>query len=644
MNGPSMHRLQSILISLLTLVLLALPAVTAAAAGGAEAAEEGSGARVEYLAGQGIIVHPRDIQVSQFISAIDYGYPEPDGVLGVYARPGHYQVSTESQEVFLSIGVQAARRTLEELPPLNIAFVVDTSGSMSSADKIDWVRDSLEVFERSMRDGDTVSLVSFDTDARVLLPATRVAGERDRRRFLSAVRALRANGSTNLYAGLELGFSQLLAQLSSEHVNRIVLLGDGMPNVGAVDPQSFRILAQGYREVGVAVTTIGLGTEADLALLRDIAHWSSGTSRFINDRSTMEEVFGSGLGRLIVPVAQDLMVEVRLASGVSIVDTWGYDHRIVGSTVRYTIPALHDSDYETLVAILGVPSAGQPGEHRIATVTASYRGGDGRLHETAAVPVAVERVDLEHPVVGVTDAMALRAATMLRYGQVIVEVGRRYYDEGSRTPEGRISADVAESLLGLVSEFRFEVENAALRLDAPLFDDELAVLAQYQDILAQDLRIAQELRSARYDRYRAHAPAPDRARHQHVEAVVTELRLSMRTLHPGSVAVLGFAGVGDLDPEMEALVTATTYRALASLPGFRMTPAPTVSSLLQGRKVVPADLADAARAAELGRALGVDYVVAGVLVASPRTFHFFERVIRTADGEVLSAAQVMLPR
>ena len=641
MKGPSMYRLQSILISLLTLVLLALPAGTAAAAG---AAEEGSGARVEYLAGQGIIVHPRDIQVSQFISAIDYGYPEPDGVLGVYARPGHYQVSTESQEVFLSIGVQAARRTLEELPPLNIAFVVDTSGSMSSADKIDWVRDSLEVFERSMRDGDTVSLVSFDTDARVLLPATRVAGDGDRRRFLSAVRALRANGSTNLYAGLELGFSQLLAQLSSEHVNRIVLLGDGMPNVGAVDPQSFRMLAQGYRDIGVAVTTIGLGTEADLALLRDIAHWSSGTSRFINDRSTMEEVFGSGLGRLIVPVAQDLMVEVRLASGVSIVDTWGYDHRIVGSTVRYTIPALHDSDYETLVAILGVPSAAQPGEHRIATVTASYRGGDGRLHETAAVPVAVERVDLEHPVVGVTDAMALRAATMLRYGQVIVEVGRRYYDEGSRTPEGRISADVAESLLGLVSEFRFEVENAALRLDAPLFDDELAVLAQYQDILAQDLRIAQELRSARYDRYRAHAPAPDRARHQHVEAVVTELRLSMRTLHPGSVAVLGFAGVGDLDPEMEALVTATTYRALASLPGFRMTPAPTVSSLLQSRKVVPADLADAARAAELGRALGVDYVVAGVLVASPRTFHFFERVIRTADGEVLSAAQVMLPR
>lgn len=632
---------RSVLIGVVSAALLAVPVATAAAAG---AAEEGAGARVEYLAGQGIVVHPRDIQVSQFISAIDYGYPEPDGILGVYAYPGQYQVSTESQELFLSIGVQAARRMLEDLPPLNIAFVVDTSGSMSAANKIDWVRDSLEIFERSVRDGDTVSLVSFDSTARVLLPGTRIRDAADRRRFLSAIRALRATGSTNLYAGLELGFGQLLEQLSSEHVNRIVLLGDGMPNVGVVDPQSFRTLAQGYRDIGVAVTTIGLGTEANLGLLRDIAHWSSGTSRFINDRETMEEIFGSGLGRLIVPVAQDLHVEVQLAGGVRLVDTWGYDHRIVGSTVGYTIPALHDSDYETLVAILHVPSVGRTGGHRIATVNASYRTGDGRVSELGAVPVTVERVDLEHPVAGMTDAMALRAATMLRYGQVIVEVGRRYYDERSRTPEGRISADVAESLLGLVSEFRFDVENAALRLDLPLFDAEIGVLSRYQDILATDLRIAEELRSARYDRYRAHAPVPGRAGYQHVDAVVTELRLSMQYMRPGSVAVLGFAGVGDLDPEMEALVTARTYAALSSLRGFPVTPAPTVSSLLLSHGTAAAELADARRAAELGRALGVDYVVTGVLVASPQTFHFFERVIRTADGEVLSAAQVMLPR
>ena len=636
-----MNSLRTVMFSMLTVALMIFSSATAVAGG---AAEEGSGARVEYLAGQGVIVHPRDIQVSQFISAVDYGYPEPEGPLGVYAYPGQYQVSTDQQEVLLSLGVQAARRTIADLPPLNISFVVDTSGSMSAENKIDWVRDSLEVFERSVRVGDTVSLISFDSKARVLLPATRIRSAGDRRRFLSAVRSLRATGSTNLYAGLELGFAQLVTQLSSENVNRIVLLGDGMPNTGVVDPRAFRQLAQGYRDVGVSISAIGLGTEANLGLLRDIAHWSSGTSRFINDRRTMEEVFGSGLGRLIVPVARELNVEVRVAPGVRIVNTWGYDHRIVGSTVTYSIPALHDSDYETLVAVLELPHTPRPGEQRIATVETTYRGEDSRLARMDPVPVAVERVDMKDPVVGATDAMALRAATMLRYGQVIVEVGQRYYDQQSRAPEGGISPAVAESLLGLVSEFKFEMENSELRLDDPLFAGEISVLTRYQDILAQELQIAQELRSARYDQFRRLAPVPDRSVHQHIEAVTTELCLSMRNLRAGRVAVLGVAGIGEMNPQIEALLIEQTYSALSRLPGFSVATADSVSLHLQRGAVAATELADARRAAALGRALGVEYVVTGILVASPQTIHFFERVIRTSDGEVLSAAQVMLPR
>ena len=273
-----MFRSRIALFGFFTGALLILTAATVMAGG---AAEEGAGARAAYLAERGAIVPPGDLEVSQFISAIDYGYPEPDGAFGVYAYPGQYQVSVERQELFLSIGVQAARRPVGDLPPLNIAFVVDTSGSMSSADKIGWVRDSLVVFERSVRDGDTVSLVTFDSTARVILPATRIRGEADRARFLSAARSLQVGGSTNLYAGLELGFAHLLEQLSSQAVNRIVLLGDGMPNVGVTDSRSFRELAQSYRDLGVSISSIWLGTAANLGLLRDIAHWSSGTSRFI---------------------------------------------------------------------------------------------------------------------------------------------------------------------------------------------------------------------------------------------------------------------------------------------------------------------------------------------------------------------------
>ena len=157
-------------VQLFSVVALMVVSVFTASASGS--AEESSGKRTEYLAGQGIIVPPRDVEVWEFISAIDYGYPEPEGSLGVHAYPGQYQVSTDRQEAFVSIGVQAARREVADLPPLNIAFVVDTSGSMSAAHKIDWVRDSLQVFSESIRAGDTISLVSFNTDAEVLLPTS----------------------------------------------------------------------------------------------------------------------------------------------------------------------------------------------------------------------------------------------------------------------------------------------------------------------------------------------------------------------------------------------------------------------------------------------------------------------------------------
>lgn len=626
---------------MLATVLLVIP-ISLCFAG--SSAEESSGNRAEYLAGRGIIAQPRDVGVWEFISAIDYGYPDPEGDLGVYAHPGQYQVSNKSQEVFLSIGVQAARRNLESLPPLNIAFVVDTSGSMGGADKINWVRDSLEVFEETVRNGDTISLVSFDTSARVLLPTMRIRDDADRRRFLMAVRNLEANGSTNLYAGLELGFAQLLANLSSENVNRIVLLSDGLPTAGVQAPEAFRELVQGYRDVGVSVSAIGLGTEADLALIRDIGHWSSGTSRFIDDRKTMEETFGLGLGRLIVPVARDVVVDVRLAPGVSLVDTWGYDYQVVGSTVTYTIPALHDSDYETIVANLTVPESARLGEQRIATVETSYLGGNSTIVDMPNIPVDVERVDIDFPVVGITDAMALRSAMMLRYGQLLVEVGQRYYDGTSRTPEKRLSADVAESLLRLVTEFRFEMENAELRLDEPVFTDELAVLKAYQEILAGELQIAQELRNSRYDRYRQGAPTPERAVSRNIDALVSELRLSMRNLRTGRVAVLGIAGIGEIDPYVAELLVARTYSAVAGLGHLTVASGEVVASLSQSRAIDSSDLADASLAARLGRDLEADYVVTGMVIASPQTIHLFERVIRTSDGEVLSAAQIMMPR
>jgi hypothetical protein len=177
-----------------------------------------------------------------------------------------------------------------------------------------------------------------------------------------------------------------------------------------------------------------------------------------------------------------------------------------------------------------------------------------------------------------------------------------------------------------------------------VFADELAVLESYQDILAEELQIAEEARRSRYDRYRMEAPTPNRAIARNIDALVSELRLSMRNLRGGAVAVLGVAGVGEISPDVEELLVAQTYSGVVSLAHLNVLSTQEVTSLVGRRAIESSDLADAALAAELGRELEADYVVTGMVIASPRSIHLFERVIRTADGEVMSAAQVMMPR
>jgi Ca-activated chloride channel family protein len=216
------------------------------AGGQAEAAS--STARGKYLAGQGIIIPPDEVHIDSYIAHINYKYPDPANDLGVSLYSGHYQVSTGGQEEVIHIGIQGKKLGFESLPPMNLAFVIDKSGSMSAQDKMGWVKDAFNFFIEKVRDIDFVSLVVFDNEAKVIFPSTQMKSRERRLQFKEAVNSIQPGGGTNLIGGLELGYQQVLANFRSEYTNRVLFLTDGVGESGGILD-----MAETYSEMGVSV-------------------------------------------------------------------------------------------------------------------------------------------------------------------------------------------------------------------------------------------------------------------------------------------------------------------------------------------------------------------------------------------------------
>jgi Ca-activated chloride channel family protein len=162
----------------------------------------------------------------------------------------------ETTRAFLRVGLRGIRPPEEtSRTPANIALVVDKSGSMQGAKIADAREAALMALGRLTVD-DTLAVVAFNHMIDVVLPASSAADLPNMRR---AIRDIRAGGRTALYAGVETGIDEALAFLDPYAVNRIILLSDGLANVGPTSPGQIAALGRDAAGEGISITTIGLG-------------------------------------------------------------------------------------------------------------------------------------------------------------------------------------------------------------------------------------------------------------------------------------------------------------------------------------------------------------------------------------------------
>jgi Mg-chelatase subunit ChlD len=267
---------------------------------------------------------PEEIAVEEFVNYHKHRLPLPKvgQAVAMDTRWGNGEIARYQREAVLQIGFTTAEvdeRT--DLRPLNLVLVIDKSGSMADSDKMSRVKESLRTMLTKLRANDIVSIVAFDTTAQVLYPASAV-DDGDRLRY--AIDCLTPGGSTNLHAGLMLGYTEAKKHFRSGSTNRVILLTDGIANQGVTEPGRIARDSAGYNSQGIDLSTIGVGLDLNNDLLRTLARSGRGLYHFISDYKDINKVFINEVQSLVSSVAKNVQVRIEYGSGLQIAKIFGY--------------------------------------------------------------------------------------------------------------------------------------------------------------------------------------------------------------------------------------------------------------------------------------------------------------------------------
>ncbi len=209
--------------------------------------------------------------------------------------------------------------TTLERPPLDLVVVVNTSGSMAENDRIGYARQGLDLLVDQMQEGDRLALVRYSSGVQVLSGL----GESTPAELHQMIAGLRADGSTNFYGGLETGFQIAEAARDPERQSRVILLSDGQPTAGDTNESSIVNMADGYIGEAIGLTTIGVGRDFNVGLMRGLAERGAGNFYFLEDASAIAEVFTDELDYFSWPLALGVSIEVEAGPSYNLGEVLG---------------------------------------------------------------------------------------------------------------------------------------------------------------------------------------------------------------------------------------------------------------------------------------------------------------------------------
>ena len=309
----------------------------------------------------GNLPDPASVRVEEFVNYFDQGYAPPeDDAFAIHVDGGPSPFLAQD-EMLLRIGLKAREVADRSRPDASLTFVIDVSGSMARENRLGLVKQSLRLLVEGLRRDDTIGIVVYGTQARVLLEPT---SARDAGTILDAIDSLEPEGSTNAEAGLRLGYEMAREQLRDEGINRVVLASDGVANVGATDAESILSRIRDDAEAGIQLVSVGFGMgNFNDALLEKLADDGDGFYAYVDDLDEARRLFVDDLTGTLQSVALDARVQVEFAPDV--VEAY----RLIGFENR----AINDEDFRDDRVDAGAIGAG----HEVTALYALRLSGEG---------------------------------------------------------------------------------------------------------------------------------------------------------------------------------------------------------------------------------------------------------------------------
>ncbi|MEZ5540967.1 MAG: VWA domain-containing protein [Pseudomonadota bacterium] len=269
------------------------------------------------------------IRTEELINYFSYDYPRP------VRRSTPFSITTEVGPTpwnpatrLLHIGIQGYDVPRQELPPANLVFLVDVSGSMQSPDKLELLKSGLKLLARQLDQDDRVSLVVYAGASGVVLEPT--PGDRTAT-ITAALDALTAGGSTNGAAGIRLAYAVARQAYIKDGINRVILATDGDFNVGTVNFEALQQLVEEQRASGIGLTTLGFGSgNYNDRLMEQLADAGNGNYAYIDTLSEANKSLVDELSSTLFTIAKDVKIQVEFnPATVAEYRLIGYENRML---------------------------------------------------------------------------------------------------------------------------------------------------------------------------------------------------------------------------------------------------------------------------------------------------------------------------